>query len=42
MKVGGVKMKKNEKNHTLQFEKMYYLYNSFLVGSVTLLYKGDL
>jgi hypothetical protein len=31
--VGGVKMKKNEKkNHVLQFEKLYFLYCSFLGG----------
>jgi hypothetical protein len=30
--VGGVKMKKNEKEHVLQFEKTYFHYYSFLAA----------
>jgi len=42
LKVGGVKMKKNEKKHILQFEKTYYLYSSFLDGPLTFHFQDDL
>jgi hypothetical protein len=32
----------NEKKHILQFEKMYYLYSSFLAGPLILHFKDDL
>jgi hypothetical protein len=40
--VGGVKMKKNEKKHILQFEKKYFLYCSFLAAHLALHFKDDL
>jgi hypothetical protein len=35
-------MKKNEKKHILQFEKMYFLYCSFLAAPLALHFKDDL
>jgi len=35
-------MKKKEKNYILEFEKMYFLYCSFLVASLDLHFKDDL
>jgi hypothetical protein len=35
-------MKKNEKKHVLQFEKTYFLYNSFWAGPLALHFKDDL
>jgi hypothetical protein len=35
-------MKKNEKQHVLQFEKSYFLYCTFLAGPLTLHFYDDL
>jgi hypothetical protein len=40
--VGGVKMKKNEKKHILQFEKTYFLYCSVLTAHLALHFEDDL
>jgi hypothetical protein len=40
--VGGVKMKKNEKQHDLQFEKTYFLYCSILAAPLALHLQDDL
>jgi hypothetical protein len=37
-----VKMKINEKKHILQFEKMCFLYCSFLAGPLALHFQDDL
>jgi hypothetical protein len=40
--VGAVKMKKNEKNLLLQFEKTYFLYCSFVAAPLAFHFQDDL
>jgi hypothetical protein len=42
LNIRGIKMKKNEKNHILQFKKTYFLHCSFLAGPLALHLKDDL